>query len=95
MEFITIVHMQFVKPEPATLHGFKIHQGCTIGHKKNGGGNGNAIGNNVTMYCNSSIIGELNIGDNVIIGAHVLVTKDCDANKIIVSTNSVSEKELR
>ena len=47
--------------------GFKIHQGCTIGHKKNGEGKGNIIGNNVTMYCNSSVIGELKIGDNVII----------------------------
>lgn len=75
--------------------GFKIHQGCTIGHKKNGGGEGNVIGDNVTMYCNSSIIGELNIGDDVIIGAHVMVTKDCDAKKIIISTNMLNEKELR
>ena len=36
--------------------GFKIHQGCTIGHKKNGQGNGSQIGNDVTMYSNSSII---------------------------------------
>ena len=43
--------------------GFKIHQGCTIGHKRNGSGNGNSIGNNVTLYANSSIIGELNIGN--------------------------------
>lgn len=75
--------------------GFKIHQGCTIGHKKNGGGNGNVIGDNVTMYCNSSIIGELHIEDNVIIGAHVLLMKDCAANKIIVSANTVNAKELR
>ncbi|WP_081711863.1 LbetaH domain-containing protein [Flavobacterium saliperosum] len=47
------------------------------------------------MYCNSSIIGELNIGDDVIIGAHVMVTKDCDAKKIIISTNMLNEKELR
>ncbi len=63
--------------------GFKIHQGCTIGHKKNGRGNGNVIGNNVTLYSNSSVIGEVNIGDNVIIGTQVLVLKNIENNKII------------
>lgn len=67
--------------------GFKIHQGCTIGHRKNGVGNGNCIGNNVTMYCNSSIIGELNIGDEVIIGGHVMVHQDVGTNKIVTLKN--------
>jgi len=71
--------------------GFKIHQGCTIGHKKNGEGNGNVIGNNVTMYCNSSIIGELTIGDNVIIGAHVILTKNLNSNSIITSNIEFKE----
>lgn len=75
--------------------GFKIHQGCTIGHKKNGVGNGNTIGNDVTMYCNSSIIGELNIGDNVVVGAHVLVTKDVAANSILTNSSELKEKPLR
>ena len=64
--------------------GFIIHQGCTIGHKKNGGGNGNVIGDNVTLYCNSSILGELAIGSNVVIGAHVLVHKNIADNQKIL-----------
>lgn len=75
--------------------GFKIHQGCTVGHKINGVGNGNIIGDNVTMYCNSSIIGELNIGNNVVIGGHVMITKNIDSNKIILSTPTVFEKDLK
>ena len=63
--------------------GFKIHQGCTIGHKKNGEGDGNTIGHDVTMYANSSIIGELQIGDGVIIGAHVMVYKNVPAHMIV------------
>ncbi|MNQ26197.1 Serine acetyltransferase [compost metagenome] len=63
--------------------GFKIHHGCTIGHKKNGGGNGNTLGNNVTMYCNSSIIGELTIGDNVIIGGHTMIINNIPDNSLI------------
>lgn len=74
--------------------GFKIHQGCTIGHKKNGVGRGNVIGNDVTMYCNSSIIGELRIEDNVVIGAHVLVVKDIPANYILTNSSELKEKPL-
>jgi serine O-acetyltransferase len=74
--------------------GFKIHQGCTIGHKKNGEGNGNKIGNNVTMYCNSSIIGELTIGNNVIIGAHVMVYKDLEENVLMVNNIETKKKPI-
>jgi serine O-acetyltransferase len=67
--------------------GFVIHQGCTIGHKINGTGAGNFIGNNVTLYANSSILGELTIGNNVVIGAHLLLTKDIPDNKIVTIKN--------
>jgi len=70
--------------------GFKIHQGCTVGHKKNGEGNGNVIGNNVTMYCNSSIIGELKIGNDVVIGGHVMVYNDVQENTIIIQKNETA-----
>ena len=69
--------------------GFIIHQGCTIGHKINGSGNGNFIGDNVTIYCNSSVIGELNIGDNTIIGANVLVNKDVNKGSIVITTDKM------
>lgn len=66
--------------------GFKVHQGCTIGHKVNGKGKGNVIGDNVVMYCNASIIGALLIGDNVVIGAHALVNKNVENNKTVISS---------
>lgn len=66
--------------------GFMIHQGCTIGHKTNGGGAGNTIGHNVKLYCNTSILGALNIGDNVTIGAHTMVNKDVPEGATVVST---------
>lgn len=64
--------------------GFIIHQGCTIGHKKNGEGNGNVIGDNVKMYSNSSIIGELVIGDNVVIGGNVMIFKNIENDKVVI-----------
>jgi len=74
--------------------GFKIHHGCTIGHKKNGGGNGNSIGDNVTMYCSSSIIGELAIGDNVIIGAHVLIAQNIASNALITQAGELLIRKI-
>ncbi|BAO74400.1 hypothetical protein [Winogradskyella sp. PG-2] len=67
--------------------GFVIHQNCTIGHKVNGTGSGNIIGDNVKMYCNSSILGSLNIGDNVTIGAHSMVNKNIEDGKTVISTS--------
>ena len=58
-------------------------------------GEGNRIGNDVTLYCNASIIGALNIGDNVIIGAHVMVSKDIAANTLLTDSSEIKEKSLR
>jgi serine O-acetyltransferase len=74
--------------------GFIIHQGCTIGHKKNGSGNGNIIGDDVTMYCNSSIIGGLKISDNSIIGAHVLVVSNLQSNEIVTADLNQKKSKL-
>jgi serine O-acetyltransferase len=78
--------------------GFVIHQGCTIGHKRNGIGRGVVIKNNVKVYCNSSILGDLEIGENSIIGAHVLVTSNVLMDSIVINklkmkTKSINKKE--
>ena len=72
--------------------GFIIHQGCTIGHKRNGSGSGVLINDNVKVYCNSSIIGEIEIGENSIIGAHVLITSDVISNSIVTNKLEMNSK---
>ncbi|WP_051611965.1 hypothetical protein [Xylanibacter ruminicola] len=58
---------------------FTIYQNCTIGHKM---GKGNqkwcvpVIGDNVTMYTNSSIVGGGMIADDVTLAAHCCIVKD-------------------
>ena len=52
--------------------GFILHHGCTLGHKYKFG-NGPILGNHVEMGANSSILGEINVGDYVVIGAHSLI----------------------
>lgn len=69
--------------------GFIIHQGCTIGHKKNGmgkpSGQGCKIGDNVRMYVNSTIIGELEIGTNVVVGAHTIIMENVPSDSIVLN----------
>lgn len=55
--------------------GFKIHHGCTIGHRFHGEP-GSSIGDNVTMFAHSQIIGKVSIGDNCIIGSNCMVIHD-------------------
>lgn len=64
--------------------GCLLYQGVTLGaatfekvdrHPK--------IGKNVTIYANASVIGNVKIGDNSVIYAHSLVTKDAPANSIL------------
>lgn len=60
---------------------FFFYQGCTVG--------GNhltypTIGSNVTMYANSSIIGNCHIGDNVSLGAGCLIKdQDIPSNSLV------------
>lgn len=56
-----------------------IYQQVTIGqnHKKYP-----IIGNNVIIYAGAKIIGNVHIGDNSIIGANAVVTKDVPSNSI-------------
>lgn len=60
-----------------------IHQNCTIGDR-NGGRP--TIGDNVVIYAGAMILGNIYIGDNCIIGANSVVTKDCPANSVIVGS---------
>jgi len=53
---------------------FFAMQGCTIGGNK---GKYPTLGNNLKMYSDSKILGNCNIGNNVIIGANTYV-KDFD-----------------
>ncbi len=58
-----------------------IYQNSTIGQKD---GKYPVIGNNVTIYPSSIIIGGISIGDNVIIGAGSVVLKDVKQGTVVV-----------
>lgn len=60
-----------------------IHQNCTIGDR-NGGRP--TIGDNVMIYAGSMILGDINVGNNSIVGANSVVTKSFSDNSILVGT---------
>jgi putative colanic acid biosynthesis acetyltransferase WcaB len=71
-----------------------IRNCVTIGNKGNepeGRQNCPTIGDNVSIGCNSAIIGAIRIGDNAVIGAGSVVVKDVPANAVAVG-NPASAK---
>lgn len=62
--------------------GFKIYQNCTIGHRSKNAV-GNIIKDNVTCYAGVKILGQNEIGSNVVIGANTVVAKSIPANKVV------------
>ena len=62
-------------------------------HKVIDGRKAPIIGNNVDIGANVSIIGPVEIGDNVIIGAGSVVVKNISSNKIAVGNPAKEVKE--
>lgn len=71
-------------------HNVTIYQGVTLGAKNfpqeadgslvKGIARHPILGNNVIVYANATILGRINIGDNVVIGGNLWLTHDVPAN---------------
>lgn len=51
------------------------------------------VGKNCMLGAGCKIIGEITIGDNVIIGANAVVTKDIPNNCVVINVNKIIKKE--
>ncbi len=60
----------------------QVWQNVTIG--RNGKNRSPRLGNNVKVCANSCVIGDIEIGDNVIVGAGSVVTKNVPSNTTVV-----------
>lgn len=68
-------------------NNFDVYQGVTIGRNPKTEKDGicvPTIGNNVKIYVNAVVIGNITIGDNVQIGAGAVVTKSVPSNSTVV-----------
>lgn len=70
----------------------KIYQQVTIGYNHNL--EAPTIGNNVEICCGAKIIGGVNIGDNVLIGANTVVVKDIPSNCVVAGVPARIIKNL-
>lgn len=60
-----------------------IYQNVTIGKKYSAEGKSPVIGDNVRIYANACVVGDIKIGNNAIIGAGAIVLHDVPANAIV------------
>lgn len=60
----------------------QIYQGVTIGTIR-GRGAAPRIGNNVVLFSGAKIIGDVTIGDNCVVGAGAVVTKDVPSGCVV------------
>ena len=65
---------------------FNVNQNCTIGDKEHGYNKIPRIGNNVTMYANSMIIGSVKVDDNIVLGANACLLHDTEGSGIYIGT---------
>lgn len=63
---------------------FTIFQGCTVGSVRGPKGGVPTIGDNVVMCSGSKIIGNVKVGNNVMIGAGAVVVKNVPDNAVVV-----------
>lgn len=80
---LKLYHGQGTVINPGTVIGNNctIRQNTTIGNKNNGASP--VIGNYVDIGANACIIGEIEIGNNVVIGAGSVVVKNVPANCVV------------
>ena len=71
-----------------------VYQGVTIGNKGNGSRSEitPTIGDNVSICANATVIGGIKIGNNVVIGAGSVVTKDIPDNCVAYGNPTVLKK---
>ena len=91
LQYILSQNTQFAHPVGVVIDkdvvigkGCCIYQNVTIGKKYSAEGKSPVIGDNVRIYANACIIGDIKIGDNAVIGAGAIVTKDVPANAVVV-----------
>ncbi len=73
-----------IGPRVTVGNNLTIYHGCTIGTRYDTSSIANAvIGNDVIIYAGAKILGNIHIGDGVVIGANTVVTKDIPAQSIV------------
>lgn len=73
---------------------FTIMKGATIGNTKSGKRPGSPIiGNNVYVGLNSTIVGGIHIGDNVLVAANTFINFDVPDDSVVIGSPGIVHKK--
>lgn len=82
--FIAHPYMITINSKVIIGRNCNLNKGCTIGEEFRGERKGTPIiGNNVWIGANSTIVGKITIGNNVLIAPNTFVNKDIPENSIV------------
>lgn len=83
---LRVVHFGNIVINPNAVIGdnFTVSQGCLIGNALGKHEGSPTIGNSVYMSANSIVIGNINVGDNVLIAPGAFVNFDVPDNSIVI-----------
>jgi len=80
-----------INPNAVLGNNINIHKGVTIGQENRGKRKGNpTIGNKVWLGINSTIVGNIVVGDNVLIAPNSFVNFDVPADSVVIG-NEIKE----
>lgn len=93
---LRLVHPHNIVLTPQTVIGENctIFNGVTCGVNHLDRSGYPVIGNDVVLYPGAKVIGNVTIGDTVIIGANAVVVRDVPSNSIAVGVPAVVKKSL-
>lgn len=82
---LTIAHFGFIIVMSNDIIGDNctLRPGVVFGKKLTADTGGANVGNNVDFGVGSKIIGEVQVGDNVTVGANAVITKDVPSNTVV------------
>jgi serine acetyltransferase len=80
-----ISHAKCITIHPSSQIGKNVHlrHGVTLGNKETGFKEAPIIGDNVEFGCFSTLLGNISVGNNSVIGAHTLLLKTVPNNSIV------------
>ncbi|MDP0507234.1 MAG: serine acetyltransferase [Fusobacterium sp. JB019] len=84
-----------INPETILGSNINIHKGVTIGKENRGGRKGAPIiGNDVWIGVNSTIVGKIKIGNNVLIAPNTYCNKDVPNDSIVIGNPCIIKENI-
>ena len=78
-----------VREEVILRENVNLYKGCTIGKTNRGNAESPYVGNNVFVGINATIVGRINIGDDVLIAPNSYVNFDVSAHSIVIGNPAI------